>query len=68
LYIFLVVIRKCIKNEKDLSFGEMALWLALALFQRTWVPHGGSQPSVMWSGALFWHAGVHAGRAFTDNK
>jgi hypothetical protein len=25
-------------------------------------PHGGSQPSVMGSGALFWHAGVHADR------
>jgi hypothetical protein len=24
-------------------------------------PHGGSQPSVMGSGALFWPAGVHAG-------
>jgi len=24
-------------------------------------PHGGSQPSVMRSGALFWPAGVHAG-------
>jgi hypothetical protein len=22
-------------------------------------PHGGSQPSVMGSDALFWHAGVH---------
>ena len=26
-------------------------------------PHGGSQPSVMGSDALFWHAGVHADRA-----
>ena len=26
-------------------------------------PHGGSQPSVMRSDALFWHAGVHADRA-----
>jgi len=26
-------------------------------------PHGGSQPSVMGSGALFWQAGVHADRA-----
>uniref|UniRef100_A0A8C8W8M3 Potassium channel subfamily U member 1 n=1 Tax=Peromyscus maniculatus bairdii TaxID=230844 RepID=A0A8C8W8M3_PERMB len=25
-------------------------------------PHGGSQPSVMRSGALFWPAGIHAGR------
>jgi len=26
-------------------------------------PHGGSQPSVMGSDALFWHTGVHADRA-----
>nr|CDQ08554.1 Bm14336 [Brugia malayi] len=25
-------------------------------------PHGGSQPSIMRSGALFWHSGIHAGR------
>ena len=25
-------------------------------------PHGGSQPSVMRSGALFWPAGIHAER------
>jgi len=25
-------------------------------------PHGGSQPSVMRSDALFWPAGIHAGR------
>ena len=25
-------------------------------------PHGGSQPSVMRSGALFWPVGIHAGR------
>ena len=26
-------------------------------------PHGGSQPSILKSNALFWHAGVHIGRA-----
>ena len=25
--------------------------------------HGGSQPSVMGSGALFWQAGIHSNRA-----
>jgi hypothetical protein len=25
-------------------------------------PHGGSQPSILGSDALFWHAGVHADR------
>jgi hypothetical protein len=28
-------------------------------------PHGGLQPSIMGSDALFWHAGAHAGRAHT---
>ena len=27
-------------------------------------PHGGSQPSVMGFDAFFWHAGIHAARAF----
>jgi hypothetical protein len=31
-------------------------------------PHGGSQPSVTGSDALFWHTGVHAGSAFTYIK
>jgi hypothetical protein len=30
--------------------------------------HGGSQPSVMRSDALFWHAGVHADRALIYKK
>ena len=29
-------------------------------------PHGGSQPSVMGSDALFWDAGVHADRALIE--
>ena len=32
-------------------------------------PHGGSQPSVMRSGALFWPAGTHAGPTlYTDTE
>jgi hypothetical protein len=31
-------------------------------------PHSGSQPSVMRSDALFWHADVHADRAFVYLK
>ena len=31
-------------------------------------PHGGSQPSVMGSDALIWHAGVHADRALVHLK
>jgi hypothetical protein len=30
-------------------------------------PHGGSQPSIKGSDALFWHAGVHAAE-HSDNK
>jgi hypothetical protein len=30
--------------------------------------HGGSQLLVMGSVAFFWHAGVHANRAYTLNK
>jgi len=29
-------------------------------------PHGGSQPSVIGSDALFWPVGVHAGRKLND--
>ena len=41
-------------------------WEHWLLFPRSWVQshwlHGGSQPSVMGSGSLFWHAGIYAGR------
>jgi hypothetical protein len=48
--------------------GKMAQRLrALAAFSRgpkfnSQHPHGGSQPSVMRSGVLFWRAGKYAGR------
>ena len=31
-------------------------------------PHGGSQSSIMWSDAFFWHAVVHAARVVADIK
>ena len=31
-------------------------------------PHDGSQPSIVGSDALFWHAGIHANRALIDIK
>ena len=42
--------------------GEMAQWLRGPEFNLQ-QPHGGLQPSIMGSDALFWHAGVHADRA-----
>jgi len=29
-------------------------------------PHGGSKPSIIRSGALFWPAGIHAGKKLYD--
>jgi hypothetical protein len=29
-------------------------------------PYGGSQPSILGSDALFWHAGIHTDRAFIN--
>ena len=54
-----------------LGAGEMAQQLrTLFLFQRfnPQQPHGGSQPSILGSGALFWPAGAYAARALTYIK
>ena len=47
--------------------GEMAQRLRALIALRgpefnSQQPHSGSQPSIMKSGALFWPAGIHAGR------
>jgi hypothetical protein len=53
------MVRRCLEKNKTNKkrAGEMAQWVRL-LFQRSWVQfpatHGGSQPSVMGSVALFW--------------
>lgn len=35
---------------------------------KSWQPHGGLQPSIMGSEALFWPAGIYADRALTLNR
>jgi hypothetical protein len=57
-------------NIKKLYFqtGEMTQWLRTAFVLpavpkfNSQQPQGGSQPSVMGSDALFWHAGVYTDR------
>ena len=53
------------EQEYEMRAGEMAQQLrALTVLRefKSQQPHGGSQPSIMRSGALFWCVGIHADR------
>jgi hypothetical protein len=54
-------------SKVEWGAGEMAHQLRTLFFSRgpefnPQQPHGGSQPSIVWCNALFWHVGVHADR------
>jgi hypothetical protein len=46
----------------ELTFSRALAVLLEVLGFNSQQPHGGSQPSVMGSDALFWHTGIHADR------
>lgn len=60
----LYCIKTCIRGWRDGSEVESTGCTSRGLEFNSQTSHGGSQPSVVRSGALFWHAGIHADRAF----